>query len=156
MLPPKYKKFKQLGVRFMLEMMTEWEDGLVPGERLPPKVKKSQKDAMDEIMRLLAYALHMKLDAKLPSHDGNLVRSICLQRYEDLGSRLKPGVGPIDFTFAEMGHYKWDPVALKVVVSSWSRLEAKPMLDLAMPEDFLKSIDDFEVENNHQLDAQLK
>eukprot|EP00972_Heterocapsa_arctica_P070608 10430876-Heterocapsa_arctica.AAC.1 len=63
----------------------------------------------------------MKVDAKLPSHDGNKVRSICLKRYKDHGSRLKPGVGPIDFTFAEMGLYKWDPVELKVVVVSWSR-----------------------------------
>jgi hypothetical protein len=156
MLPGKYKKFKQLGVRFILEMIGDWEEGLEPGERLPPKVKKSQKEGLDEIMKLLAFALHMKVDAKLPSHDGSLVKSMCFQRYEAFKNRLQPGGGSIDFTFADMGHYKWDPVDLKVVVASWAIDDQKPMLDLAMPSDFLKTIGDFKVENNHSLDALLK
>ena len=157
LLPLKYKKFKQLGLKFMLDMLAMWEAGLEPGERLPSKAKKSQKEAMEEILALAAFALHMKVEAKLPSHDGDKVKRLCHERYKEIGSRLHAGVGNIDYSFSDLGHYKWDPVQLKVVVTSWSQNpESRPVLDLSMPEAFLKDIDDFKVEGNYKLDAHLK
>ena len=157
LLPLKYKKFRQLGLRFMLELVGMWEAGLEPGERLPSKGKKSQKEIMEEVLTLAAYALHMKVDAKIPSHDGNKVKQLCLERYKEMGSRLDAAVGNIDFSFKTMGHYRWDPEQLKVVVMSWSTTpEDQPKLDLSMPEEFLKDINDFQVEGNYQLDASLK
>jgi hypothetical protein len=47
-------------------------------------------------------------------------------------------------------------VGYLAVAASWGIDDQKPMLGLAIPRDFLTTIGDFKVENNHQLDALLK
>jgi hypothetical protein len=155
MLPPRYKRFKQLGVRWMLDMVAEWEEGLVPGQRLPGKVRKSQKVIMNEVLSLLAYALHMKMDAKLPSHDGNKVKAICKLRYIAMGRRLQ--TGSFDYSFKDQGHYTYDSQECNIIVNTLGDKDDKPRLTLSLPEDFLKGVTDFTIVNNHSLqEARLK
>lgn len=156
MLPPKYKKFKQLGVRWMLDMVAEWEERLVPGERLPGKVKKSQKVIMTEVLSLLAFALHMKMDARLPSHDGNKVKSICMDRYITIGRRLKTGTFN-DYSFQGYGRYAYDSEACNIIVTTMGDPDDRPTLTLSLPTDYLKNITDFVIVDNYSLqDARLK
>ena len=137
-------------------MVAEWEAKLVPGERLPGKVKKSQKIIMNEVLSLLAFALHMKMDAKLPSHDGNKVKSICKQRYITMGRELQIG-NFTDYSLQDTGHYAYDSDACNIIVKTMGDPSARPTLTLSPPTDYLQNITDFVIVDNYSLqDARLK
>jgi hypothetical protein len=85
MLPGKYRKFKQLGARYILEMMADWEVGLEPGERLPPKVKKSQKEGMDEMMKLLEFVVGSQM---FPDYGYQMFSVVGSQIFRVFGSQI--------------------------------------------------------------------